>query len=47
MRALRDLRITHKLMIIMMLTSSVGLLFMAIAMLINAAIKEKRSIENQ
>ncbi|MGH8611223.1 MAG: ATP-binding protein [Gammaproteobacteria bacterium] len=31
----------------MMVTSSVALLFMAIAMLINAAIKEKRSIENQ
>lgn len=47
MRAFRDLRITHKLMIIMMLTSSVAVLIMAIAMVINQAVKESRTIANQ
>ncbi len=47
MRAFRHQRITYKLIIIMMVTSSVAVLLMAIAIMINTAIKEKRSVENQ
>lgn len=47
MRAFRHLRITQKLMIIMMITSMLAVLFMAIAMMINEAVKERRSIVNQ
>ncbi len=47
MRAFRDLRITHKLMIIMMITSSVAVLIMAVAMVINQAVKESRAVANQ
>lgn len=47
MRAFVSLPIKHKLMIIMMVTSSVAVLFMAIAILIDEAVKERQSIRNQ
>ena len=47
MRAFRRLPIKQKLMFIMMLTSSVAVLCMAVASLIDEAVKEKQSIRNQ
>jgi two-component system, sensor histidine kinase and response regulator len=47
MRAFRRLRIAHKLMLIMMITSSVAVSCMAVAIFIDKALKEKRSIANQ